>query len=182
MAALVAAHIAARWPAAAVPIAAAALLLAAAAGLTFPDLDQPLPLLDHRSALTHSIAPALAALWRRWLRPLAAGLALGIALHLAADCFPHAMIGYATVKLPFTGSLGGWSYAWLAANAAACGWLFGALLRGDPSSGPARPVILVAGGLLGLSYLSRVDGGYLALATLLALAWTGWRIGRPAAR
>ena len=49
-----------RWPL----VAAAAALLAAWAGTTFPDVDQVLPL-GHRSALTHSILPAaLACLWK----------------------------------------------------------------------------------------------------------------------
>jgi hypothetical protein len=109
-------------------LAVAALLLAAVAGLTFPDLDQSLPFFDHRSALTHSVLAALILTARRWLVPVAAGLALGLALHLAADCFPEAMRGYATVKVPFAGSLGGWSYLWLGANAAAGAWLFGRLL------------------------------------------------------
>ena len=104
-----AAHSAARWPVA----LAAALLLALTSGLTLPDIDQFVPLLDHRDALTHSILPALVLLgWPR-LRPVAAGLSLGLALHLAADCFPQAMRGFATVKLPYFGALGGWISATL---------------------------------------------------------------------
>ena len=87
-------------PRAAGYVAAAALLLAMIAGLTLPDIDQPLPL-DHRSAITHSALPALLVTFRRWAWPVASGLAFGIGLHLAADLFPNAMIGFATVKAPF---------------------------------------------------------------------------------
>ena len=95
-----------RWPVA----FALAVVLAAWAGTTLPDIDQFLPL-DHRSALTHSLLPAALA-WR-W-RAAAAGLALGLGLHLSADLFPNAMQGFATVKLPFAGSIG-----W---EASICGW------------------------------------------------------------
>ena len=74
----------------------ATVVLAAAAGTRLPDLDTPLRL-GHRSALIHSVLPALVAMLdvRTW--PVAAGLGLGIGLHLAADLFPGSMRGYATI-------------------------------------------------------------------------------------
>jgi len=154
---------------------APALLACVVAGLTLPDIDQPLPL-DHRSALTHSIGPALIALWRQWLRPVAAGLALGLGLHLAADVFPEAMVGYATVKLPFAGSIGGTgSYLWLAGNAAACAWLGGRLLQAELPAPALRVAALGAVALIGIVYLLSVDGGWWALSVFAAAGWFAWR-------
>ena len=84
-------------------LVAGSVVAAAWAGTTLPDLDLRLRL-GHRSALLHSVLPmALAAIDRRtW--PVAAGLGLGIGLHLSADLFPATMRGYATVKLPLFGS------------------------------------------------------------------------------
>ena len=152
-------------------LAVAAILLCTWAGLTLPDIDQPLPF-DHRSAVTHSILPALALTIRRWMRPVAAGLALGIGLHLAADVFPNAMTGYAMVKLPFAGSIGGdLSYAWLAANAIACTWLGGRLLGGEVPDRLVRQLLFAAVVLLGLSYLLVTDGGWPALALYGGAGW-----------
>jgi hypothetical protein len=160
------------------PVAAAvAVLLAAWAGTTFPDLDQWLPL-GHRSGLTHSILPAaLACLWRRGIA-VGAGLALGIGLHLSADLFPEAMRGFATVKLPGLGAIG-WqaSYAWFAVNAFAAltlgAWLLGRLL-----SAGAALAVLAAVTLIGIAYLFSVDGGWWALAMFAGTGWLALR--RPA--
>ena len=137
-------------------------------GTTLPDVDQILPLLDHRDALTHSLLPAL-ALWR-W-RAVAAGLALGLALHMAADVFPEGMVGYATVKLPFAGSLGGWSYLLLGANAIGGALMFGALLPGLRLDWRLSAALLVAAAVIGAAYLLRVDGGWWALASILLIGW-----------
>lgn len=173
--ALVALRVAARWPDLARLLALPALLLCVIAGLTLPDIDQPLPL-DHRSALTHSILPALLALARRWARPVAGGLALGLGLHLSADVFPNAMIGFATVKLPFAGSIGSdASYVWLTANALGCILLGGWLLRDLIQAPLARLICLAAICLIGASYLFGVDGGWPALAIYLAAGWLALR-------
>ena len=87
------------------------------AGLAMPDTDQWLPLLQHRSALTHSMLVPLLILVR-W--PLPAGLlAGGFAIHLAADLLSRKWVGYALVKLPLLGSLDATaSQLFLAANLA----------------------------------------------------------------
>jgi hypothetical protein len=173
--ALAALRVTARWPELAKAMALPALLLCVVAGLTFPDIDQPLPL-DHRSALTHSIGPALLALARRWAWPAAGGLALGLGLHLAADVFPNAMIGFATVKLPFAGSIGSdASYLWLAGNALVCTALGGWLLQREISSPLLRLMALAAVTLIGISYLIGVDGGWPALAIYLGAGWVAFR-------
>lgn len=152
------------WP------VAAAVVAAAWSGTTLPDLDLPLGL-GHRSALLHSVLPvALAASDRRsW--PLAAGLGLGIGLHLSADLFPRGMQGYATVKLPLLGSIGaGASYLWIAANAALA-LAGGALLLGQVAPPRLAAWTLATVGAMGVAYLLRTDGGWWALALFAGLGW-----------
>lgn len=91
---------------------------AAAFGLIWPDFDLWLPLLTHRSIVTHGLwlplVVALVARRRAWLAPVAAGCAIGIAVHCAPDLLSP-MRGYALVKLPFVRGLGdGLSWLWLA--------------------------------------------------------------------
>jgi len=182
---LLAAALAACWLGAAMPVLApvlglAALALAALSGITFPDVDQILPLLRHRSVLTHSMAIVFACLaLDRRLQPVAAGLALGIGFHLAADCFPASMRGFATVKVPLAGAMGvGASYLWLAINAVAGSYLFGMLV--ERLHGPQTQMVALVGALLlGLAYLSGVPGGFRALAVYAAIGWAGWRLHRP---
>ncbi len=145
-----------------------------AVGMALPDLDFALPFVTHRSALTHSILPAL-ALWL--LHPLrgriACGVALGIGVHLAADSFPNAMTGYATIKLPFAGSIGStWSYVWLGANALAALAMGGVLaLRALPP--PWGRAILVAVAAGAVVYLFTTEGGWPVLA-IASVAGGGW--------
>lgn len=92
--------------------------LAAVFGLIWPDFDQWLPLLAHRSIVTHGLwlplAVAFAARRHTWLAPVAAGLALGIAIHCAPDLFSP-MRGFALIRLPFVRGIGdGLSWTWLA--------------------------------------------------------------------
>lgn len=151
-------------------VQAVAVVCAGIAGTTLPDLDLLLPI-GHRSGLTHSLLPlALAVFARRW-RPVMAGLAIGIGLHLAADTFPNAMRGYAMVRLPGIGSLGSaGSYVWLGAQAVVA-TLAGAVLLA--ASLPAR-IAAVAAALLaaiGIAYLFVTDGGWWALAVYGAFGW-----------
>lgn len=153
-------------------VAAVAIVVAAIVGTTLPDIDLSIGL-GHRSGLTHSILPALAAATRRRWRAVGAGLALGLALHLAADVFPNAMRGYARVVLPGVGRLvAGESYAWLAINAmlalAAGVWL---TVAAHPPRLAATALAAVAA--IGGAYLFRTDGGWWVLA-LVATAGIGW--------
>lgn len=152
----------------------ATVVLAAAAGTRLPDLDTPLRL-GHRSALIHSVLPALVALLdvRTW--PVAAGLGLGIGLHLAADLFPGSMRGYATIKLPLGGSIGVWpSYIWIAAHGAA-NLVGGALLLERIADRPVAAGALAASGVVGLAYLVRAQGGLCALMLLGTIGWFLYR-------
>jgi hypothetical protein len=99
------------------------------------------------------------------------GVALGIGLHLSADCFPNAMRGYATVKLPGAGSIGaGWSYLWLGANAAAS-LAVGAWWLRRATSLPATLAVLAAVAVVGVGYLWVTDGGWPALLVFGAGGW-----------
>lgn len=158
--------------------AAGAVLLAAWAGTTLPDIDQILPL-GHRSALTHSVLPALAAGLHRRGRPVASGLGFGTGLHLSADLFPNAMTGYALVKMPLLGALGApASYAWFALHALLALALGAWLLRGEVGARLAMPV-LAGVAAIGATYLFATDGGWPALALFAAAAWAASRRGRP---
>ncbi|NNM76587.1 hypothetical protein HJG53_06705 [Sphingomonas sp. ID1715] len=176
---LLGAAIALNWAGRQWPVAlAGAVLLAVAAGTTLPDIDQLLPL-GHRSALTHSLLPAaLALLWREG-RAVAAGLALGIGLHLSADLFPEAMRGFATVKLPLAGTLG-WqaSYMWIGANALAC-LALGAVLLGQLLGPRLALATLGLVAVIGMAYLFTVDGGWWALAMFGGTGWLALRRGAP---
>ena len=106
-------------------------------GAMFPDIDQRLPFLAHRSALTHSaLVPILIA--TRF--PMIAGLlAGGIAIHLAADLFPAGWAGYALIKIPFVGPLdpdGSWWFLLL--NGLVCLGLFARCLGTDPGGRQRR--------------------------------------------
>ena len=148
----------------------AAVPLAALAGTTLPDLDLALSL-GHRSGLTHSILPVALACVRPGWRPVAAGLALGIGLHLSADVFPNGMRGFATVKLPGAGSIGAaGSYAWLAVNALASLGLGTALLLRLTSARWAALVLLVVAAI-GMGYLYATDGGWPALLVFTGAGW-----------
>lgn len=165
-------------------LALLAIVFAALAGTTLPDLDAALGL-GHRSGLTHSLLPAAIALARPGWRPVAIGLALGVGLHLSADLFPNAMRGYATIKLPGEGSIGGRaSYLWLLANAGAAlalgGWL---LARFTDRLRAALTLAAVA--VVGVGYLWATDGGWPALALFAgagaALTRRRWPRARPPA-
>ena len=163
-------------------LALVAVPFAALAGTTLPDIDLALGL-GHRSGLTHSVLPMLVTLARPGWRPVAAGLALGVGLHLSADVFPNAMRGYATVKLPGTGSFGAQaSYLWLAANALAS-LVVGALLLDGLTTRSRAALVLMVVGVIGVGYLYATDGGWPALLIFtgsgVVLARRGYSRGSP---
>lgn len=144
-------------------VLALAVVVAAWLGTTLPDCDLALGL-GHRSGVTHSVLPVAACVWARKWRAVAAGLALGIALHLAADLFPNAMRGFALVKLPGLGTLdAGASYGWLLLNAVLA-LAAGVLLVGLTHPPAQARVAFGAVAMVGVAYLFRTDGGWWVLA------------------
>jgi hypothetical protein len=149
------------------------LLAACVGGTTLPDIDFSL-WLSHRSALTHGVLPVALLHWWRMSRPIAGGAAAGVGLHLAADCFPNGMVGYATVKLPLIGSFGTEaSYLWLALNAlAALAWSVAA----SASLGARWRITVLAGyAAIGAAYLFVTDGGWPPLAIFGLVGWLAIR-------
>jgi hypothetical protein len=156
-------------------MAAGLTLVAFVIGLTLPDVDLLAGV--HRSGVTHSVLPAALGFARARWREAGCGLAGGIGVHLSADCFPRAMTGYATVKLPFEGSIGAaGSYLWLGANAMlALGLAAWALRR---LHHPVAAALVAAGAaVFGVGYLWRDPGGWpvLGLAAVVGWAWWLWR-------
>ena len=91
-------------------------ILGASVSVFIPDIDLAFSsLIGHRSILTHSLLPPLCALLLR-RKTLAGVMAVGFAIHLNADLFPAAWIGFATIKLPLGGHLGALSLPWLLVN------------------------------------------------------------------
>jgi hypothetical protein len=161
------------------PVRAAAMLLACVGGTTLPDIDFTL-WLAHRSALTHSVLPVALLACRRDGRAIAPGLAVGIGIHLAADCFPNAMRGYATVKLPLAGSIGSdASYLWLAVNAVAA-MAIGVAWQPRPMAFGWRIAALAGCALIGAAYLFVTDGGWPALGIFGVAGWLAVRRRRAA--
>ncbi|MBB3694499.1 hypothetical protein [Sphingomonas sp. BK580] len=149
-------------PAVSAATAALVTLIALAVGLMLPDVDLRLGL-GHRSALTHSLLPALLLLASRQ-RAAACGIAAGVGVHLAADCFPRRMVGYATVKLPLHGALPPLeSYGWLALNAAAA-LLLASWLGRQLHAPVARALVALAALAAALRYLWHDPGGWPVLA------------------
>jgi membrane-bound metal-dependent hydrolase YbcI (DUF457 family) len=97
-------------------------------GLWLPDIDLLLlPILHHRSIITHSVLiPWLLFLFFKNRVPLygIAGLYVGISIHLAADCL-SATVGFGMIwtPWPFKMSLGPASPVWILVNAALGIWL-----------------------------------------------------------
>ncbi len=190
----------ARWWLWHVPLVAAVAFLrpATAAGLFFPDVDQALlPVLGHRSVVTHSVLlPVLAlALTPAVLARLPPGrfgpearaaagrsaawfmgwFLLGVAIHLMADTVPLGCRGYALAKLPGVPLLSrpsslpcGASLLWFGANAVAALALCEWLLRREGEAVTAARY-LASGVVLAVYVL--VNERRPMLLPALALAW-----------
>ncbi len=103
------------------------IVLGIAAGLMFPDVDESIALVEHRSILTHGpLVPLvffIAASRRdsvpvRWL---AVGVCLGVAAHLGFHLFPEAWSGHALISVYGYGRTPmAFSWAWIAFSMTAC--------------------------------------------------------------
>ena len=128
-----------------------ALLLGLFLGEKYPDIDQKLEFLQHRSILTHGLlVPAalyfFAATTRsapfRWA---IIGASLGIAAHLAFDLFPRAWSGYALVSVPLYGWMPApFSWTWVAGSSLACSYLAAKLVHGCWEAGLWTVAVIAA--------------------------------------
>lgn len=150
--------------------------------LGVPDLDFALlPILHHRSIVTHSILPGLVFLFlgRRFGAAPIAGAMIGISVHLVCDMLSP-MVGFAQVWLPspIKAPLGPLSYLWLGGNALlGYGLAFLIAVRTLPA-GIALPFIILLSGITGAAYgmlneqsLSSVVVSVLFPAIAAYLAW-----------
>ena len=86
-------------------------VLAFVVGMVFPDVDQKISFLVHRSVLTHGpwiamVASLFALNGKGYYRPLIVlAFNAGMAIHLAADLFPKAWTGFALIHIPLWGRL-----------------------------------------------------------------------------
>jgi hypothetical protein len=119
------------------------LLLGAALGLHFPDVDTRVQwlissrLLLHRSAVTHGlIVPSLLFLSARAkgkapsFRSFVIGFSLASAVHLCFDFFPRGWVGFALIHVPLYGRTTAlFSQAWIMLSVLACLYLAFLLAR-----------------------------------------------------
>ena len=93
------------------------------AGIRLPDIDLVLPGFRHRSGITHSfLAPII--FWAMGWSAIAAGLALGVGMHMASDLQPKSWTGGALIKFPMLGSIGLMSPLWILANILGCAFVW----------------------------------------------------------
>ena len=93
------------------------------AGIRLPDIDLVLPGFSHRSGITHScVAPLI--FWMSGLPAIAAGLALGVGMHMASDLQPKSWVGGALIKFPMLGSIGLMSPLWILAHILGCAFIW----------------------------------------------------------
>ena len=134
------------------------MVLGVVAGLEFPDIDQSVGLILHRSILTHGpLVPMIVfaaasgdhSLPVRWL---GIGVCLGVAVHLGFDLFPEEWSGYALISVPGYGRTPMvFSWAWIALSMTACVYMAARLSRSS-----AETVLLLAG-LAGTFWWASVD-------------------------
>ena len=104
------------------PLSLIVLAAAIYTGLKFPDLDQRVGFLLHRSIITHGpllplLALALSTGDNPLQRRLGIGIGIGFAVHMAFDLFPREWQGYALISLPaygWTPSI--FSWIWISAT------------------------------------------------------------------
>ena len=152
-----------------------------AVGEEFPDVDQDVDFLVHRSIFTHGallpllLFPFAAAFKAAPVRLFAIGFSLGVAVHLSFDLFPRAWRGFALIHVPAIG----WTYpvvswVWIALSIVVCVYSAMKLVRAG-SQGVALVlgvlgIFVYAGsseeGLLG-PFIAVVAAGLVALVVLL---------------
>jgi len=154
--------------------------------LGVPDLDHLLlPILHHRSILTHSILPGLLflVLGRSFGAAPIAGAMIGISVHLACDMLSP-MVGFGQVWLPapIKAPLGSFSYLWLGGNALIGYGIAFAIASIILPAAIALPFIIVLSGITGAAYgaLNEQSVASVAISVLFPViaGVVVWRRGR----
>ena len=108
------------------PLSLIALAASVYIGLKFPDVDQRVGFLLHRSIITHGpllplVAFAFALGENPVQRRLGTGIGIGFAVHMAFDLFPRGWQGYALISLPVYGwTPSVFSWVWISATMLVC--------------------------------------------------------------
>lgn len=123
--------------------------------LWVPDLDLLLlPILHHRSIITHSILPGLLLimLGRKHGAAPIAGALVGLSVHLTCDLLSP-MEGFAQIWLPFPikTPLGPLSYLWLALNGF-LGFMVASIVARTAFKGLSFPIVASTSALIGMTY------------------------------
>ena len=147
----------------------AALAAGALVGLKFPDIDQRLDFLLHRSAITHGpLIPLLLFLALRnvrqsWARLFPMYLCLGFVVHMGFDLFPAGWSGYALISIPTHGWIPGWaSILWLTGSLLLCAYWAARLTQG------LSEAALLAGGTVGI-FIAAAPGEMAVVGPLLVV-------------
>jgi hypothetical protein len=156
--------------------------------LGVPDIDLALlPLLHHRSVVTHSILPALVflVLGRSLGAAPIAGALIGVSVHLACDMLSP-MVGFAQIWLPrpFLLPLGPFSYLWLGANALAGYVLALRLARATLRPGIAVPFATALSGVTGAAYgaLNEQSAAAVMVSVMFPMMTAVWLFRRSRAK
>lgn len=150
-----------------------------AVGLHLPDIDRSLPLLDHRSFLTHSpFLPILLFILAHkkghaGLLMAAVGISLAVAVHLAFDLFPQRWTGYALISVPIYGRMGAlFSGLWIGGSMVVCLYLAMAHIRGR-----RMMIVSLSGSGVGFCHaaIAELAISIPALVTMVIVTWAIWR-------
>ena len=150
------------------------------AGLQFPDFDLHIfAFLGHRSILTHGII--VPYFLYRFLNNrkisndvldfVYIGFLLGIALHLCADLFPKAWIGFALIMFPPWIPMGApFSIIWMVSNLIIALWIAFKKLRIKEDNKKVRAYIFYSVIIIGVIYMV-IDSNFVSKIILLLISF-----------
>ena len=150
------------------------------AGLQFPDFDLHIfAFLGHRSILTHGII--VPYFLYRFLNNrkisndvldfVYIGFLLGIALHLCADLFPKAWIGFALIMFPPWIPMGApFSIIWMLSNLIVALWIAFKKLRIKEDNKKVRAYIFYSVIIIGVIYMV-IDSNFVSKIILLLISF-----------
>ena len=156
------------------------LFISLLAGLQFPDFDLHIfAFLGHRSILTHGII--VPYFLYRFLNNrkisndvldfVYIGFLLGIALHLCADLFPKAWIGFALIMFPPWIPMGApFSIIWMLSNLIIALWIAFKKLRIKEDNKKVRAYIFYSVIIIGVIYMV-IDSNFVSKIILLLISF-----------